>query len=397
MAPTTRTTGPLHFEDLDPKRFEDLVRQLAYDFRVWRRLEATGRAGSDDGFDARGLEIVADSSAVNDAEPDGADAEVPSGAETDRLWLIQCKREKVIGPTKLADYLEEIKLGDGEVLYGVIFAAACDFSKKAHDAFNAKCRALGVQECFLWGKAAIEDILFQPKNDPLLFAYFGFSLAIRQRSLQATLRRDIATKKRLKSVADRAPNKVFAIRNAAGDMYPKIPPVQRNFEADHWRLCPFGKLSLRGLVVEFSSFFAYQDGEMWDAADGPGLRRSHLYLGRWGHDAEDKSSYEAARIVWNGFEESKRAWLSVRGVIPYERILAIDEVGDEFFSGPHVLCQYVEARPLAFAYARVEPLDKFLGARLYVGDVNEGRVEKFPKGFRRPEANEKNDPGSGRE
>lgn len=30
---TTRTIGPLHFEDLDPKRFEDLVRQLAYPIR----------------------------------------------------------------------------------------------------------------------------------------------------------------------------------------------------------------------------------------------------------------------------------------------------------------------------------------------------------------------------
>jgi hypothetical protein len=49
---------PLPFTDLEPKRFEDLVRQLVYDFRPWRRLEATGRSGSDDGFDARALEIV---------------------------------------------------------------------------------------------------------------------------------------------------------------------------------------------------------------------------------------------------------------------------------------------------------------------------------------------------
>jgi hypothetical protein len=59
MAPTvTRTLNPLPFEHLEPKRFEDLARQLAYDFRVWRQLEATGRSGSDYGFDARGFEIV---------------------------------------------------------------------------------------------------------------------------------------------------------------------------------------------------------------------------------------------------------------------------------------------------------------------------------------------------
>ena len=91
----TKTLGPIHFEDLDPKRFEDLVRQLAYDFRAWQKLEATGRAGSDDGFDARGLEIVTNYEATSDeTEDELVQADV-------RLWLIQCKREKRIGPSKL--------------------------------------------------------------------------------------------------------------------------------------------------------------------------------------------------------------------------------------------------------------------------------------------------------
>lgn len=39
---------------------------------------------------------------------------------------------------------------------------------------------MGVREPYLCGKAEIEDLLFQPKNDHLLFTYFRFSLAIRQ-------------------------------------------------------------------------------------------------------------------------------------------------------------------------------------------------------------------------
>lgn len=54
----TRTQARLHFEDLEPRRFEDLVRQLVFDFRPWRSLEAVGEAGSDDGLDARGYEVV---------------------------------------------------------------------------------------------------------------------------------------------------------------------------------------------------------------------------------------------------------------------------------------------------------------------------------------------------
>ena len=54
----TRTLNPLHFEDLEPHRFEDLVRQLAYQFRAWRTIEATGRVGADEGVDIRAVEMV---------------------------------------------------------------------------------------------------------------------------------------------------------------------------------------------------------------------------------------------------------------------------------------------------------------------------------------------------
>ncbi len=35
---TTRTLNPLPFEHWEPKRFEDLVRQLSYGSRPWRQL-----------------------------------------------------------------------------------------------------------------------------------------------------------------------------------------------------------------------------------------------------------------------------------------------------------------------------------------------------------------------
>jgi hypothetical protein len=80
MAAPTRTLGPLHLEDLEPHRFEDLVRQLLYDFRAWRSLEATGRTGSDDGFDARGWEAIGrpEVDAVDDDEDEVIIAEVAS-------------------------------------------------------------------------------------------------------------------------------------------------------------------------------------------------------------------------------------------------------------------------------------------------------------------------------
>src|ERR1051326_4526710 len=108
MAQATRTLNPLPFQDLEPKRFEDLVRSVLYDFKNWIKLEATGRSGSDDGFDARGWE----------AEPTAATAELDDNDEpvapadflaAGKLWLIQCKRERAIRPKKLLAYLNAIR------------------------------------------------------------------------------------------------------------------------------------------------------------------------------------------------------------------------------------------------------------------------------------------------
>jgi hypothetical protein len=146
----TKTTGPLHFEDLEPRRFEDLVRRLLYDFRQWRELEATGRTGSDEGFDARGYEAVqGDFGGGIDGDDDDDDGS-ENRTDSDVVWLIQCKREKSIPPKKLAAYLDA--LPRGQQLYGIIFAAACDFSKAARDAFRTRTRELGFQEAYLLGQ-----------------------------------------------------------------------------------------------------------------------------------------------------------------------------------------------------------------------------------------------------
>src|SRR5882757_8505282 len=50
------------------------------------------------------------------------------------------------------------------------------------------------------GKGELEDQLYQPKNDNLLFAYFGISLTIRRRSMRTALRSRLAMKKRAEKV-----------------------------------------------------------------------------------------------------------------------------------------------------------------------------------------------------
>ena len=142
----TRTMNPLPFGDLEPKRFEDLVRALIYDFRRWRTLEATGRSGSDRGYDARGYEIV-EASAPNDELSD----EEKQITGSDRIWLIQCKREDRIGPTLAASHLAAIEIGTDEV-YGMIFAASCDFSLVTREVIRSWARERNISEVHVWGK-----------------------------------------------------------------------------------------------------------------------------------------------------------------------------------------------------------------------------------------------------
>jgi Restriction endonuclease len=85
-----RVTGSsrrLPFGELDPHRFEDLVRELLHGFRSWRSIEAFGRSGSDQGVDLRAYELVP--------------------GKPDKLWYGQMKRTAQLGPTDMRSLIRE--------------------------------------------------------------------------------------------------------------------------------------------------------------------------------------------------------------------------------------------------------------------------------------------------
>lgn len=84
---TTRTLNPLPFENLEPHRFEDLIRRLLYGFRDWVDIEPTGRGGSDDGFDIRAWQKGESVSNISDEGEQG------ERSGLGRLWQVQGKRE----------------------------------------------------------------------------------------------------------------------------------------------------------------------------------------------------------------------------------------------------------------------------------------------------------------
>src|SRR5438874_1512 len=139
-ASITRTLGPIHFEDLDPHRFEDLVRQLIYDFRDWHTIEATGRSGQDGGFDVRAYERLVQEEQVDESEGETTEVTLTAG----NLWMIQAKRERGLGPARVREIVGDVDPKSPP--YGYILAVAADASKRTYDTFRELLRERGVQE-----------------------------------------------------------------------------------------------------------------------------------------------------------------------------------------------------------------------------------------------------------
>lgn len=381
MPSVTRTIGPLHLEDLEPHRFEDLARQLLYDFKPWRSLEATGRSGSDDGFDARGWEIRPTNS-TTDTEDAEEENDTGGLSSDDRQWLIQCKREKTISPGKLKKYLAELPKPSEDGLYGIVFVAACDFSKSARDVFYSMTRELGFLEVRLWGKAEIEDQLFQPKNDHLLFAYFGISLQVRQRSAKTAIRARLAMKKKAKKFLTDFTE--VLIRDPLDDRYPhpdnSLPPEKRR----DWAVFKCKGCFHDGVYFLDRRSFAYlaDDNAQWDVAET--MNDAHPFDNPWKSDEfrkiEERENFdrmEAIR-VWEGLGINQ-AWLETILILPYDAIVAIDEEGDEFFHGPHIYANFTpkDGPFAAYTLTYVERANSF--DNLKIGPRKSSRASVFPR------------------
>lgn len=347
MVAITKTLGPLHLEDLEPHRFEDLIRQLLYDFRPWQALESTGRSGGDDGFDAQGWEVGA---AAETELPDYAEDEPVTEAVRPyegRQWLIQCKRERTIGPGKVESYLRDLPSVSAEGLHGLIFVGACDFSKNTRERFYTVAREQGFEEAILWGKGEIEDQLFQPKNDHLLFAYFGVSLQIRRRSLRATVRNRLAMKRKAKAAL--TPHSNVLVRSAADDRYPylDVDSTKPREARGQWQVLRVVGCLSDGVHFAHSRHLAILDKEgQWDFAeqmnDGP-VKYDNPWLDDQDHERFDQLSENRATSmkIWDALPEEHKAWFTLDLVLPYENIIDIDKEGDEFFEHPHVYVDWV--------------------------------------------------------
>lgn len=334
----SRTFNQLHFEDLDPHRFEDLVRQLVYGFRNWTILEALGRSGADAGVDIRGVEVRRATTT-----DDEGDLEPVEARGEERVWFIQCKREKQFGPSKARAVVATALAGAAERPDGFILAAPCDLSRQTRETLAADLRSAGVREVHAWGKADLEDLLFLPENDHLLFAYFGVSLQVRRRNRSTELRGRLAKKRQIyRTIGDLEHRGWTAVlvRDPDETGYPFPDRVQNFGEEPPWQWTAFRHHSnpdTLALIVRRHHAWLTQDRKRYDYLD----TCSHVVPHRNGFDKVPGRDEELCERVWRYFHneipEDERAWLEIVGWIDYDDILLVDDLGDAFNEPPHVL------------------------------------------------------------
>lgn len=374
----TRTYGPIHFEDLDPHRFEDMIRELIYDFKDWQSIEATGRSGNDDGFDIRAYEkaeIVTSSENENNIEEEFVHP------MEGNLWMIQGKREKEIGPKKIKTILADINPENPP--YGYILAASTNFSKDSYDIFHEELRKKGVMEFYLWGKAELEDMLHLPKNDRILFTFFGISLVSKRRTRTTEIRSTVSVKNKLfRTVGEGHQIHQSILARDLKDINYPYRSEYKDFETKpRWREYVAFEHHPLGLMCHSHEYFAYIDTEKkeWDLTPKVDLVNRKI------EEEDRRTAHETRSLVndfWASLPRKNQAYFKVDGIIKYSEIAVIDEKGDVYYDFPHLYVDFLDRGPFAWYWETLEINKKEIGLpREYK------RVSKFPEKFAKEKIN----------
>ena len=117
----TRTINQLHFEDLDPIRFEELILAMVYRMRRWDKLDHFGKKGSDDGIDIRAVE------------------QLENGK--DNTYYIQCKRYKKVTNSILKEIVDDYISKNNFMPQFYILVVSCAVTKKQIEYWEKYCNS----------------------------------------------------------------------------------------------------------------------------------------------------------------------------------------------------------------------------------------------------------------
>ncbi|WP_289288749.1 restriction endonuclease [uncultured Muribaculum sp.] len=166
------TTNRLHFEDLEPRRFEELGYQLLHRLYKWERLDHTGVCGNDGGIDMYGI------------TKDGVHC------------YCQVKRYQKLSQSDIKTIYSAIVNNnkDGiEPNSKFILICACDLSKQVLDVAYDEGSKHGFKSVEIISRTKLESLLYNGHRT-LLRTFFGIG-SKKQESNAAKIRRQARAKK----------------------------------------------------------------------------------------------------------------------------------------------------------------------------------------------------------
>lgn len=308
MPKPTRTTNPLHFEDLDPRRFEDLALALVYRLRTWEDIHHDGRTGSDDGVDIRAIERAVDGSL--------------------RHWFVQCKRYQSFASAQSKTAVDDALAKTSEPPDVLLLVLGCDVSLTTRTDYEAYATEKGLETAMLWTSSKLETMLYAEHTD-LLFSFFGVSLARTERTRENNVRRTLATKRKLTRLIPHGKSPDILIRSIDDEMYPEVDEAPKG-KISSWFKAEFGGHYHNGieLILNIQMIIIDRETGKWAMIDH---QEPQIKAANFGYEkAIDTSHYAIMKVF-------------TIGRIPFRNIFEIDEDGDEYYNFIHLYCRYADA------------------------------------------------------
>ena len=235
MINPTRTINRLHFEDLDWRRFENLVYEIEYRENSWKNLDPIGLTGNDGGVDILGKD------------------------KNGYTWYIQCKNHKTFTKSDAKTIIE--KIVDKHMISRksiLLIAIACCASSDTLMFIDSYSKEKGFLEYHVLTDIQMEAMLYGNYKD-LLSKYFGEENKNEERALHSNMMRKEVEKKLLREVEWNHMTRMEIARNPSlWFKYTKVvirsvddidDPYGEN--ASYYKICPY-QLTIVGIELLYN-------------------------------------------------------------------------------------------------------------------------------------------------
>lgn len=297
----SKTNGRIHFEDLDPLRFEDLVLSIVYTSRHWYEICHYGRTGSDDGIDIFATDIAENGKI--------------------RRWYIQCKRYTKLALSDAKQAVNKLLSKWDKSLDNFLLYVACDVRKDIIEKFKEYANSKGIKNAQIITASVIESELYTKRHD-LLFAYFGVNLMLSKNEKIDTIKRRIQMKKQFEKDFRNRDIKIY--NREIGDTHKYSKVVIHSIDDEAY---PNPDIKSRGISswLVSETFGFYNNG--FEVICG----------------FADVVIYED--MTWKMKRQSDSVNEDIThvlmiGRIPYDNIIVYELDGDDYYGQPHIYCDF---------------------------------------------------------